>query len=209
MKFVMLALAAVIGYVLGGLNGSIIVSKCFAHDDVRKKGSGNAGLTNFYRNYGGAGALLVIAIDVAKVVAASLIGGWLLGCYGLHDEGKMLAGTFCMLGHIFPVEFGFRGGKGVLSSAALAAVMDWRIFAIVFSVFLIVVVLTKYVSLGSVLAAVAYPIAFWLMFRNNWVIVLMSLLIALIAIAKHHGNIERLMHGNERKLTFKKSKGDT
>lgn len=121
---------------------------------IRKKGSGNAGLTNFLRNFGGWATLLVVLMDMGKVVLACLLGRWLLP--GNPQLGMMIAGAMTELGHIFPVFYGFRGGKGILSSAALAIMMDWRIFVIGFSLFLIIVFATHYVSLGSILAATAY-----------------------------------------------------
>ena len=125
---------AAAGYLLGSCNGAIVVSHTCMHDDIRKKGSGNAGLTNFLRNFGGWATLLVVLMDMGKVVLACLLGRWLLP--GNPQLGMMIAGAMTELGHIFPVFYGFRGGKGILSSAALAIMMDWRIFVIGFSLFL-------------------------------------------------------------------------
>lgn len=119
---------AAAGYLLGSCNGAIVVSHTCMHDDIRKKGSGNAGLTNFLRNFGGWATLLVVLMDMGKVVLACLLGRWLLP--GNPQLGMMIAGAMTELGHIFPVFYGFRGGKGILSSAALAIMMDWRIFVI-------------------------------------------------------------------------------
>lgn len=149
---------AAAGYLLGSCNGAIVVSHTCMHDDIRKKGSGNAGLTNFLRNFGGWATLLVVLMDMGKVVLACLLGRWLLP--GNPQLGMMIAGAMTELGHIFPVFYGFRGGKGILSSAALAIMMDWRIFVIGFSLFLIIVFATHYVSLGSILAATAYAVLF-------------------------------------------------
>ena len=201
-----IVIAALAGYLLGGINGAIIISRLLAHEDVRKKGSGNAGLTNFQRNYGNKGSLLVILVDVAKTVVACLLGGALLGPFGMADTGRMLGGAACMVGHMFPLMFGFHGGKGVLCGAALAACMDWRAFCIVFGVFLIAVLLTRYISLGSLLAAVAYPFAFAWCFWGNWAVIAIALAVAVLAIWMHRGNIGRLAHGNERKFHLKKGK---
>lgn len=111
-----------------------------------------------------------------------------------------------MVGHMFPLMFGFHGGKGVLCGAALAACMDWRAFCIVFGVFLIAVLLTRYISLGSLLAAVAYPFAFAWCFWGNWAVIAIALAVAVLAIWMHRGNIGRLAHGNERKFHLKKGK---
>ena len=156
---------AAAGYLLGSCNGAIVVSHTCMHDDIRKKGSGNAGLTNFLRNFGGWATLLVVLMDMGKVVLACLLGRWLLP--GNPQLGMMIAGAMTELGHIFPVFYGFRGGKGILSSAALAIMMDWRIFVIGFSLFLIIVFATHYVSLGSILAATAYAVLFVIFFPGQ------------------------------------------
>lgn len=208
MQAALIALTIVLGYLFGGLNGAIIISRCCAHEDVRKKGSGNAGLTNFHRNYGGGGSLLVILVDVLKTVAACLLGSWLMGRYGLADTGRMLAGVACMVGHMFPVYFGFQGGKGILCGAALAATMDVRAFAVVFGIFLVVVILTRYISLGSILAACSFPFAFAWAFPENWAVIGMAAGVAALTIWMHRGNIGRLVHGNERKFHLKKTKGE-
>lgn len=201
-----LVMVALAGYLLGGINGAIIISRLLAHEDVRKKGSGNAGLTNFQRNYGNKGSLLVILVDVAKTVAACTIGGALMRYFDMADTGRMLGGAACMVGHMFPLLFGFHGGKGVLCGAALAACMDWRVFCVAFGVFLIAVLLTRYISLGSLLAAVSYPFAFAWCFWGNWAVIGIALAVALLAIWMHRANIGRLIHGNERKFHFKKGK---
>ena len=121
---------AAAGYLLGSCNGAIVVSHTCMHDDIRKKGSGNAGLTNFLRNFGGWATLLVVLMDMGKVVLACLLGRWLLP--GNPQLGMMIAGAMTELGHIFPVFYGFRGGKGILSSAALAATAYAVLFVIFF-----------------------------------------------------------------------------
>ncbi len=195
---------ALVGYVLGCLNGAIVISRLTQHEDVREKGSGNAGLTNFLRNYGGAVTLLVMLLDVGKVVAACLLGKLIWP--NEPELAKMLAGVSAMAGHIFPVFFGFRGGKGILSGAAVAAVMDWRVFAILISIFLIAFLLTRYVSLGSILAASSFPVTFAIFFpKEPWIWVL-AIVIAALAVYMHRGNIQRLLKGTERKTYLHKSK---
>ena len=198
-----IAVCAVLGYLLGGLNGAIVISHLVLKDDVRSKGSGNAGLTNFLRNYGGWTTFLVAAIDVAKTVAACLVGMWLLPAD--PQLGKMVAGAAAQLGHIFPVFYRFHGGKGIVCAGALALMMDWRIFVILFSVFLIVFLTTHYVSLGSVLAAVGYAIAFPVFFRDNLPVALLGVAVALMALCMHRSNIVRLCKGKETKTYLKKS----
>ena len=194
---------AAAGYLLGSCNGAIVVSHTCMHDDIRKKGSGNAGLTNFLRNFGGWATLLVVLMDMGKVVLACLLGRWLLP--GNPQLGMMIAGAMTELGHIFPVFYGFRGGKGILSSAALAIMMDWRIFAILFSVFLILYLTTHLVSLGSVVAALGYAAAFLIFFRDRMPIALLGVWVALLALFMHRTNIVRLLHGQESKTYLRKS----
>ena len=194
---------AAAGYLLGSCNGAIVVSHTCMHDDIRKKGSGNAGLTNFLRNFGGWATLLVVLMDMGKVVLACLLGRWLLP--GNPQLGMMIAGAMTELGHIFPVFSGFRGGKGILSSAALAIMMDWRIFVILFSVFLILYLTTHLVSLGSVVAALGYAAAFLIFFRDRLPIALLGVWVALLALFMHRTNIVRLLHGQESKTYLNKS----
>ena len=198
-----LALVALAGYVLGNFNGAILISKLVLREDVRTHGSGNAGLTNFFRSYGGFLTLAVLAIDVLKAVAAALLGGWLLGRFAGNPElGKMVGGSFAVIGHMFPVFFQFRGGKGVLSSAALAGAMDWRILTVILLVFLVAVVLTRYVSLGSCLGAVAFTPAFVWCYPGQWDLIVMALVLSLLALFMHRKNIQRLLSGTERRLSF-------
>ena len=138
-------ITAVVAYFLCNFNGAIIVSKLIANEDVRTKGSGNAGLTNFTRNYGARASIFVILIDVGKAVAACLLGGLLLKGYGHYADGVALGGLFVILGHDFPVLLGFRGGKGILSGVTVALMMDWRIGLFVFGIFLVAYAITKYV----------------------------------------------------------------
>ena len=128
------AVCGVIGYLLGSFNGAILISRWLRKEDVRTKGSGNAGLTNFYRNYGGLDTLLVLLIDVGKTVLACFIGRWIMSAYdpAWFDEGAMLCGGLSVIGHVFPLYFGFRGGKGILTCGTLAAFIDWRIITILF-----------------------------------------------------------------------------
>lgn len=201
-----LALTIVSGYALGNLNGAILTSRLLLKEDVRSHGSGNAGLTNFFRSYGGARTLLVLAIDVGKTVAAAMLGGWLLGRFGMRDLGQMIGGVCTIAGHMFPAAFQFRGGKGILCGAALAGVMDWRILAALLTVFIVAVALTRYVSLGSCLGAAIYTPAMALCFPGNLPIILLALLVSLGTLFMHRANILRLIRGTENKLTFRHRK---
>ncbi len=197
---------ALMGYLFGTLNGAIVISKLTKHEDVREKGSGNAGLTNFLRSYGGWSTLLVVLIDLGKMVAACLLATLI---YSEDTEiAKMTAGVAVQIGHIFPIFFGLHGGKGILCSAALAFMMDWRIFAIAFSLFVVVFLLTKYVSLGSIVAAAAYGVLFVVFFSEKPWVWGMGLFMAALAIFMHRSNIIRLIRGEERKTHLHKSKNE-
>ena len=127
-------LAFLCSYLLGNLNGAVIVSSIYAHDDVRTHGSGNAGLTNFIRTYGPKIAIYVILIDVGKALLACFASGMLLNGYGYYKEGVAVGALFVILGHAFPALLGFRGGKGILSGVTVACMMDWRMGLLVFGI---------------------------------------------------------------------------
>lgn len=205
---VSIALICVLGYLLGGINGAILLSKLVEKDDVRRHGSGNAGFTNFFRNYGKRTSLLVILIDAAKAAASCLLGGWLLGKYGLQTEGMLLGGLAATLGHDFPAFLGFRGGKGIVCGFATALVTDWRVGLILFAVFALVYFLTHYVSLASVLCALGFFVSFWLFYPGRPFVLILSGCLSALAIFLHRENIGRLVRGQERKTYFFK-RGET
>lgn len=195
---------AVISYFLGCCNSSIIISKYLLKDDVRKYGSGNAGLTNFYRVYGKKNVVWVILLDVLKAVASCLIGGALLGAVmDWAILGKYIAGLFCMLGHVFPCMFGFKGGKGVLSGGAIAILLDWRIALVVWGIFIILVAFSRMVSLGSMGAAISFPLMTWTIYHSV-VLLVLSVLISVLICWRHKDNAKRIAHGEENKLEFHK-----
>lgn len=205
---VSIALVCVLGYLLGGINGAILLSKLVEKDDVRRHGSGNAGFTNFFRNYGKRTSLLVILIDAAKAAVSCLLGGWLLGKYGLQTEGMLLGGLAATLGHDFPAFLGFRGGKGIVCGFATALVTDWRVGLILFAVFALVYFLTHYVSLASVLCALGFFASFWLFYPGRPFVLILSGCLSALAIFLHRENIGRLVRGQERKTYFFK-RGET
>ena len=192
------------GYLFGNLNGAILVSRIFEHEDVRKKGSGNAGLTNFLRNYGGWQTFLVVLIDLGKMVAACLLATLIYP--EDTDLAKMMTGAAVQVGHIFPAFFGIHGGKGILCSAALALLMDWRIFVIAFPVFLLIFFTTRIVSLGSILATLTYGALFVVFFTEKPWVWGIALCMCALVIFMHRANIVRLIHGEEKKIVFHKSK---
>lgn len=195
-------ITAIVGYFLGNLNGAIFTARYFAHEDVRKKGSGNAGLTNFIRNFGTGKAAFVILLDVGKTVAACLLGGALLAPYGLNTEGKVLGALAVSLGHDFPALFGFKGGKGIVCGATIAAVLDWRVFVVLFVIFFTCFFITRYVSLSSILVAASFSIGFIVRYWGNPSLQLGTAVIGVFAIWMHRENIKRLLSGTERKFSL-------
>lgn len=193
------------GYYLGNINGAVCVS-ALLKDDVRKHGSGNAGLTNFVRNYGWGYAALVVIIDVSKAVLACLLGKLMLEPYGYPMEGTMVGAISVSLGHDFPAFLGFRGGKGILCGISVAFALDWRCALIIMGVFAVCFFTTGYVSLGSVMGALAFAISFALFYWGNPFVTIGGIFIGLLAVAMHHANIGRLFHGTERKVRLFKKK---
>ena len=199
-------LTAAVSYFLGCFNGAVIVSKYILRDDVRTHGSGNAGLTNFFRTFGGPLTLVVILCDVIKAILAVLLGIMLIGSIANAPLlGKYWAALFCLLGHMFPCMFHFKGGKGILSGGTIALMIDWRVALVVWGGFLVLVIVTRYVSLGSLWAGASFPFISWYCFPEVRVVVLAFLLGGLV-VWQHRGNAQRLIHGKERKLSFHKEK---
>ena len=186
-------------YFLGNHNGAICVSAMFG-DDVRKHGSGNAGLTNFIRNYGAGRSVLVIAIDVLKAVLACLLGGLMFP--EAPTAGRTLGGVAVMLGHDFPALAGFRGGKGILSGWFVAFMVDWRIGVLIAIVFFTAYLTTQYVSLGSILAAITFAIGFGIFYHHNLPVLLGGIFMAALTVFQHRGNLIRLLKGQERKTNL-------
>lgn len=189
-------------YLLGNLNGAVCMSNLVAHEDVRSHGSGNAGLTNFIRNYGAAKGLSVVAIDGGKATISCLVGGLLLEPYGMYDEGMAIGGAAVILGHVFPILLGFRGGKGVLSGLFVALTIDWRIAVLILVVFALAYALTQYVSLGSILGAAAFGAGFVIFYHHDPVVMICGLFMAAFVIIMHRGNVCRLVKGEERKTNL-------
>ncbi len=189
-------ITALCAYFLGNHNGAICVS-LMLHDDVRNHGRGNAGLTNFIRNYGKRQALLVVAIDVGKAILACLLGGLMFPESPI--AGRTLGGVFVMLGHDFPALQGFRGGKGILSGWFIAFMIDWRVGILIAIVFFAAYLATHYVSLGSVLAAATFGIGFLVLYPRDIFVITGTTFMSLLCIFMHRANIVRLVKGEERK----------
>ena len=190
-------------YLLGSLNFAIIISGKQYRQDIRNFGSKNAGMTNMMRTYGKKAAGLTLLGDALKAVVSCLIGYLLLG-----QMGAYIAGLFCIIGHMFPIYYHFKGGKGVVTAAVTVLMCNPFVFLILFLMFVVIVLCTKYISLGSVLCMLLYPILLdridrWLFGGAPyvWIAALMTILV----VVKHWENIKRLSQGKESKFSFKKS----
>ncbi len=199
---------AVVAYLCGCFNGAVIVSKYILRNDVRRHGSGNAGLTNFYRTFGGPLTLVVILTDVIKAVVAILVSVFLMGRFAGPEWvvlGKYWAGVFCLLGHMFPCMFKFKGGKGILSGGTIALMMDWRIALVVWGGFLVLAILTRWVSLGSIWAGASFPFATWFVYHDA-AVTLLAIFIGALVVWKHRGNLKRILRGEESKFSLHRKK---
>ena len=200
-SFLYLILTLAISYCCGNLNGSIIASRSCYQSDVRECGSGNAGLTNFCRCYGVRMAFLVILIDILKTVVAVFAGGIIMDRCGLSSLGQGAALLGAMIGHMFPVAYQFRGGKGVLTAFSGLIIIDWRVSLMMLAVFAIVTLLSRYVSLGSVICAGLFPFALCVDTQDLFLSAFALVCSAMILIM-HRDNIRRLCSGTESKLTL-------
>lgn len=195
-------IAVLIAYFLGNLNGAVCMSQ-LKHDDVRSHGSGNAGLTNYIRNFGRASALLVVAIDMGKAVLACEAARLIMAPYGLTEEGTAIGALGVLLGHIFPALLGFKGGKGILSGVTVALMLDWRIGLFVFAIFLVAYMITHYVSLGSVLSAGAFGPIYWMLNPDAGIFpIAVGCFLSALVVWMHRANIKRLLKGEERRTTL-------
>lgn len=187
-------------YLLGSLNFAVILSRKFYGEDIRKKGSGNGGMTNMLRTYGKKAAALTLLGDALKAVVASVIGYVAFGVTGAY-----IAGLFCILGHMFPIYYHFQGGKGVVTTAVMILMLNPVVFLILLLMFAIIVIGTKYVSLASVMCALIWPLLVSRI-EGPGAPVLVALGIALLILFMHRGNIKRLYEGTERKISLGKKK---
>lgn len=212
-------LIGVVSYLLGSLNFSIILSEVVKKKDIRKSGSGNAGATNMMRTYGIKAAVGTMLGDIFKVAIGILVAFAILGVpmkYIFTNPAdaaeiqrvmlyKEFAGLFCVLGHIFPLYFKFKGGKGVAACTGMVIIVDWRIALILFVIFVSVILISKWISLGSIVIAILYPVLIFV-FYKNWILSLVALLFTAIVIIAHRENIKRLIKGEENKITLKNKK---
>ena len=211
---VKLGIIAILSYLLGSLNFGVILSNTVKKEDVRDSGSGNAGTTNMMRTYGKTLGLLTIAGDILKVMVAIWIAFKIMDVEELKatlDNAsdypqvvlKSFAGLFAVLGHIFPCFFKFKGGKGVATSGGMVIMIDWRIALILLIIFALTILITKYVSLGSILMAVFYPV-FIGIFYKDIILVLIATVFTIIIVVAHRENVKRLINHTENKIGQKK-----
>lgn len=224
-----IVLTALVAYLLGSINSSILITRMFGQKtDIRKMGSGNAGATNVLRSVGRLPAALTFVFDFLKCVFAVLAGRAIFSYFFqipavspmvIEQTGAYIAGIVCILGHIYPLYFGFRGGKGVVTSIAMIMIIDWRVSLIVWAAFFIAVFCSKMISLGSICGAGIYPFAtFFLTYFYDYhssaavplsyvvVATISSFIIGCIVIIKHRGNIKRILDGTEKKVSLRSRK---
>lgn len=204
MRIVAIIISAILAYLLGSVNTAIILSS-LKGKDIRKEGSGNAGATNTLRVMGKKAAALVALFDGLKGVAAVLVAR--LVCY-LIGVGAPLAiyfsALFVMLGHVYPLYFSFKGGKGVMTTIAVIFMLDWRLGLILFVVCIAIMLISGYVSLGSCIGAVMFPVLVAIFHTDDIAFIITAVLIGALAVFKHRSNLVRLVNGSESKLNFNK-----
>ena len=206
-------IVAIIAYLIGSINFSVIISKKIAGFDVREKGSGNAGSTNMLRSVGKGAAALTLLCDVLKGVVAILIAIGIGNLVQSADKGLLvqIAGIAVVIGHTFPIFFGFKGGKGVATSLGILLMTNWQIGLICLVFALVLMALTQMVSLGSCAAAVLFPVL-TLFIKDHYIVAeggsyfIYSVILAVIVLYNHRSNIKRMLNGTENKLSFKKQK---
>lgn len=204
---------AIIAYLIGSISFSVIISKKVAGFDVREKGSGNAGSTNVLRTVGKKAAAITLLCDILKGVVAvliALLAGKII--QGLDNALLVqLAAIFVIIGHTFPIFFKFKGGKGIATSLGVLLMINWQIGLICLVFALLLIILTKMVSVGSIAAAVLFPVLVLFINQNyivaessNWSYLIFSIIVALLVIFNHRENLKRIFNGTENKISFKK-----
>ena len=201
---------AIIAYVIGSVNVSVILSRKMAGFDIREKGSGNAGTTNMLRSVGKKAAAITLVCDILKGVVSILIAVLLGAIVKEVDKALIvqIAGIAVIVGHTFPIFFEFRGGKGIATALGVLLVTNWQIGLICFVFAIILMFLTKMVSAGSVAAAVLFPVLTLFIGKEYFIVegsyFIYSVIIAMIVIFNHRENMKRILEGNENKISFKK-----
>lgn len=207
MKAALYILAAVCGYAVAGMNPAIALSKAIYHQDIRECGSGNPGYTNFKRTFGNRWAWCVLLFDLSKAAVTVWLFAWLLSCQGVDFRlGAAYTGLFCMLGHAFPFQFKFKGGKGFLVCLSTMYVIDWRVGLIATAIMIVLLLTTKYMSLSTTLAMLFCPILL-LAFGASVPVALTAAACVFLMVIRHKENFKRLFRGEESKF-FLRSKSD-
>ena len=203
-------------YLLGSINSAIIISKVIYHDDIRRHGSGNGGTTNMLRTFGARAALFTLLFDMLKTVIAIGIAGFLFGFQYITgavsvNELCYIAGICAVIGHVFPIYHKGKGGKGVLCAATMGLMLSPLLFLILLAVFVLIVAVTKYVSLGSTVSVGLYPVVLHAFVKVLYptaalsgLITVSTIALALLVFWCHRENIKRVMDHTERKISFKK-----
>ena len=197
----------IIAYLIGSINSSILISKAVMGKDIRESGSGNAGATNMLRTMGKKYAIITLVIDILKGLVALLLAKMAMS-FGAYDVSMYIAGVAVVVGHNFPVFFGFKGGKGVATSLGVILLLDWKIGLITLAIAIVIMAISKYVSLGSIMAAVVFMILqIAVMIINDSFDVtrlVCVLILGGLLIIRHRANIVRLLNGTENRLGSKK-----
>lgn len=207
----------IIAYLIGSVNFSILISKKKAGFDIREKGSGNAGTTNMLRSVGKGAALITLILDILKGIISilfSIFYGFILyKIWNIHVDPAILiqiSGICVILGHTYPIYFGFKGGKGVATALGILLITNWHIGIICLVFALILIIMTKMVSVGALGAAILFPVLTLFSYETYFIepgnYIIYSILIAVIVCFNHRSNIKRLMNGNENKISFKNTK---
>lgn len=220
-----LILCAAIGYLLGSINSSIILTKLYKKGDIRDQGSGNAGMTNVLRSVGKLPAALTFVGDFLKCVFSILLALLIVRLFGgepgseAEKIAQFTAGVFCVMGHAFPLYYGFRGGKCIVTAAAMIALTDWRVFLLIIFTFLVLFIWKRIISLASITCAALYPvytflITFFLDYQKGLhslgyliFVTAVTLCVGIFVLYRHRANIGRLRRGEEKPITIGKKAG--
>ena len=189
-----IVIVSIISYILGNISGSFLISKYAAGVDIRKHGSGNLGATNVLRTLGTKAALVTLLVDILKGVLAVVLGSLVAG-----ENGQVFAGIFVVIGHNWPILLSFKGGKGIATTIGVMIAINPYIVALIVPLGIIIIIITRYVSLASITGMIIFPVAM-LFTRQPIKLVLFSFLLSMMAIYRHRSNIERLVKGKESKL---------
>ncbi len=202
MEIILYISAAICAYFITSINPAIVMSKLIYHQDIRKCGSGNPGFTNFKRCYGMKWAWLVFILDIGKGAAITALFAWLFARNGMgYQLGVAYTGIFALLGHAYPIWHGFKGGKGFLVCLSVSLIIDWRAGLIAFGIMVVLLLITKYMSLSTVLGLVSCPIVLAVT-GASLPVVLINLGCVLYVAVRHHENFKRLFAGTENKFSF-------